>query len=396
MSSAISLETLNKKTTTDFLNSVELQEKEKSLTSKEMRYWRMMKARSGVPYLRGPVGTAKSAISETIAKKLGMHFIDLRLGSADETDLGAYPFVIKDETSGVHYVEHLANAWAIEANNKPTIIAIEEVNRTRKAVQDAALQLLNERRVGNVRLNENVFLIASGNIGDEDGTEVADLDAAANNRLFHIKHTLTLKEWKDGFANENILPDLLSFLDGNASFLTEQPKLNAAEITSAAFGTFRSWTNLNNYIVVNNLNLMNDVDILEVFDIGCAVVGVGGATKLKKYLLDRTQINLNTILTKFDEVEKAVLGLGRIQKSDLLKELHKVNIFELPEAKYQNALKFICTIDDDELAGELLVITSDADPKYLRTKHPRIVEITQTHPVLAPMFKKMRNVSLGA
>jgi hypothetical protein len=98
----------------------------------------------------------------------------------------------------------------------------------------------------------------------------------------------------------------------------------------------------------------------------------------------------------FDEVEKAVLGLGRIQKSDLLKDLHKVNIFELPEAKYQNALKFICTIDDDELAGELLVITSDADPKYLRTKHPRIVEITQTHPILAPMFKKMRNVSLGA
>jgi hypothetical protein len=230
MSSAISLESLNKKNTTDFLNSSELQEKEKSLTPKEMRYWKMMKARSGVPYLRGPVGTAKSAISETIAKKLGMHFIDLRLGSADETDLGAYPFVIKDETSGIHYVEHLANAWAIEANNKPTIIAIEEVNRTRKAVQDAALQLLNERRVGNVRLNENVFLIASGNIGDEDGTEVADLDAAANNRLFHIKHTLTLKEWKDGFATENILPDLLNFLDGNASFLTEQPKIGRAHV----------------------------------------------------------------------------------------------------------------------------------------------------------------------
>ena len=391
----VTLEQLQEKLLTDFLRSPEIKEKELSLTKLESKYWNLMKARSGVPYLRGPVGTAKSAIASTIAKKLGLGFIDLRLGSADETDLGSYPYAIKDDETGKFYVDHLGNSWAISANSRPTIIAIEELNRTRKPVQDAALQLLNERRVGNIQLNENVFMIASGNLGDEDGTEVNELDAAANNRCFHIKHHLTLDQWYEGFAKDNILPDIWSFLNSHPVVLTEKPQTNQEDITSGGFGTYRSWTNVNNFIVMNGLDLYDAHDILILHDMACSCVGVSGATKLKKWLDERRSINIQTILNNFDAVEAQVLNLNRIQKSDLLVDLRKKNIFKIKDSEWKNAVKFLCTIDDDELSGELFKLATEIEPAMLRNKPPRLIELTETHEILAPRFKKMRDISLS-
>jgi hypothetical protein len=34
----------------------------------------------------------------------------------------------------------------------------------------------------------------SGNLGDEDGTDVEEFDSALNNRLIHINHTLDVQE----------------------------------------------------------------------------------------------------------------------------------------------------------------------------------------------------------
>jgi hypothetical protein len=37
--------------------------------------------------------------------------------------------------------------------------------------------------------------MSSGNLGDEDGTDVEEFDSALNNRLIHINHTLDVQEW---------------------------------------------------------------------------------------------------------------------------------------------------------------------------------------------------------
>jgi len=390
----VTKEQLLEKLSTPLLMSEDLKDRAKTLTALERKYWNLMKARSGVPYLRGPVGTAKSAIAYTIAKKLGFGFVDLRLGSADETDLGAYPFAVKNEETGKYYVDHLGNSWALEANKRPTIIAIEELNRTRKPVQDAALQLLNERRVGNIQLNENVFMIASGNLGDEDGTEVNDLDAAANNRCFHIIHNMTLQQWYDGFAKENILQDVWDFLNTTPSVLSEKPQPNQADVTSGAFGSFRSWTNVNNFIVFNELDLYDDTDIITLFEMATSCVGISSATKLKKWLEERKNININTILANFDKVEAQVLNLNRAQKSSLLNELQLKGILKLTDREWKNAVKFLCTIDDDELSSELFKITSDIGASFVRNKPPRLVELTETHEILAPRFQKMKKIAL--
>ncbi len=375
---------------TAFLSSETLKANEKKLTPLEAKYWKLMKARSGVPYLRGPVGTAKSAIAKTIAEKLEMNFIDLRLGSADETDLGAFPKEMTD-ASGVSYVEHLSTRWAVESNKRPTIIAIEELNRTRKAVQDAALQVLNERIVGNLQLNENVFMIASGNLGEEDGTEVNEVDAATNNRLIHIKHHLKLADWIDGYAKENVLPDIVEFISNHASVVGEIPKYDTKDVLSGAFGTYRSWTNLSNFCEINEVDLYDENDILLVAEVAASIVGSSASLKFKKFLQERKAINLTMILKSFDKYENQIRQLNRVQRSSLLDELRSsVDIYKIKDSEYQNVLKFLCTIDQDELAGTLYKIGTDVPFKYIHEKNPRLREITATHPILSVTFEKMR------
>jgi MoxR-like ATPase len=115
----------------------------------------------------------------------------------DETDVGLYPSLSEIDMDG-EMVKCLISLclWAVEANKRPTIIHFEELNRASQQVRNAALQILLEREIGTAfKFNDNVLMMSSGNLGDEDGTDVEEFDSALNNRLIHINHTLDVQEW---------------------------------------------------------------------------------------------------------------------------------------------------------------------------------------------------------
>lgn len=386
-------ETLKDKLTTDFLNSSELKAKEKTLTSLELRYWRLMKSRTGVLYLRGSVGTAKSAIPISIAKKLGLGVHDLRLASKDETDLGAFPKVIGKNNNIV--VKHVGAEWAIELNSKPSILILEELNRSRKSVLDAALQILNERIVGDIKLNENVFMVASGNLGDEDGTEVNDLDAATNNRLIHVYHTLRLKDWIEGFAKESILPEIISFIESNPKSIVTKPNM-VNNVSSSAFPTFRSWTAVNNFIIVNDLSLTNDDDIMEIGTMASSTIGIEIATDFMEYLIKRKSITIKDILEDYDNREQEIISLPRVSKSKLVDDLNAMKTFWTMKnnTHFENAIKFLSILNQDEMAGALYkLFTNGMTPALIKNPSQRIIYVTREHPILSGTYKKMKSIS---
>jgi Cdc6-like AAA superfamily ATPase len=67
------------------------------LTQREEEYFRQMIPKSGVIYIKGEPGKAKTAILESIARKLNLYYIDLRLSQIDETDVGLYPDKVEGE-----------------------------------------------------------------------------------------------------------------------------------------------------------------------------------------------------------------------------------------------------------------------------------------------------------
>jgi hypothetical protein len=384
---------LKNKVLTEFLQSKELKEKEKTLTPLELKYWRLMKSRTSVLYLRGPVGTAKSAIPISIAKKLGLGCYDLRLSSKDETDLGAYPKPI--EVDGTHVIKHIGSDWALELNKRPSILILEELNRSRKPVLDAALQILNERTVGDIKLNENVFMIASGNLGDEDGTEVNELDAATNNRLIHVYHDLRFKDWVLGFANDNVIPEIINFIENNPKSIQTKPKV-VNSVIGSAFPTFRSWTAVNNFILVNELSLTKDLHIREIETMASGTIGSEMANAFADYLIRRKSLSIKDILEDFDNRETEILSLQRGDKSRLLDDLKSLKSFWNIESDthFDNAVKFLSVLDQDEMAGALYKLFSEGmTPALARNPSRRMIYVTKEHPILSITYKKMQMVS---
>jgi hypothetical protein len=216
-----------------------------TLTEKERLYFSIMRGQLGVLYIKAKPGVGKSAIAASIAEKMGLRYIDIRLSMADETDM-QFPNLTLHEDLNVHVIEHAIPQWAAISNKQPSLIHFEELNRAPLAVRNAALQILLERAIGpEFRFNENVFMMASGNLGEEDGTDVEEFDAALNNRLLPFNHDLKNSEWLE-WAEGKIHPDIRKFIEFQENNLYIPPNDNSQQ-----YATPRSWHMLSQNIVRN-------------------------------------------------------------------------------------------------------------------------------------------------
>jgi hypothetical protein len=217
-----------------------------TLTKKELRYWQAAIARKGVPFLTSRPGIGKSAIWKTIAMKMKCAYYDIRLSMADETDM-QFPNLVPSKKYDIHVIEHAVPEWGVGSNDYPAIVHFEELNRSPRQVRNAALQVLLDRAIGpKFKFNDNVFLVSSGNLGDEDNTDVDEMDAALNNRLIHIKHTLSLQEWME-WAIGNIHPDIITFHKVKEG----EYFLSSIKESENAYATPRSWEMLSEALVNN-------------------------------------------------------------------------------------------------------------------------------------------------
>lgn len=350
-----------------------------SLSEKEKKYFKIMNAKSGVLYISSPPGYAKSAIMRSIAKKMGYQYFDIRLSMIDETDVGLYPTI---ETMTINNKEHrmlshVAPKWAYMANTRPSIIHFEELNRSSLAVRNAALQILLEREIGAFfKFNNNVLMCSSGNLGDEDGTDVEEFDQALNNRLIHIEHTLSFTEWVNAYANENVCPTIIQFLNVHTGEYYKNA--NERNKKNKAYATPRSWTYLSDYIFENygeyvtktdsNDNIIIDkktgkpkqfkkfprieVWIDDIKEIGHGYIGASNASFIR-YCEDSLKININDILNRFNEIENDVKNFNRDKKSELINDLKSFKIANLTDIQRDNLIKFLQTVSNDEIVAYL-------------------------------------------
>ena len=361
-----------------------------NLSDREKKYYKMMNAKSGVLYISSPPGYAKSAIMRSVAKQMGCQYFDIRLSMVDETDVGLFPTIGEEEVNGKmqKMLSHVAPKWAYMANTKPTIIHFEELNRSTLSVRNAALQMLLEREIGAFfKFNDNVMMCASGNLGEEDGTDVEEFDQALNNRLIHIEHTLPFPEWVERYANENVCPVIVQFLKTHTEHYYKKPdERNTTNRTSKAYATPRSWTFLSDYIFENfgewvtkkDMIKENGVDVIrEVMDeytgqpklfkkfpnvrtwindikeIGHGYVGSSNV-RFIRYCEDTLKITLDDVLDRYDEIESDVKTFNRDKKSELLANMKERRIAQLKIKQIENLTKFLGTISDDEIVGYLL------------------------------------------
>jgi hypothetical protein len=334
--------------------SPEMAEKFHSLTMQEKKYFSIMWAKYGVLNITSKPGVAKSAIGRSIADKMGFRYIDIRLSMIDETDVGLYPNVTEVIVEGrsIKCLDFVVPRWAIESNNQPTIIHFEELNRASQQVRNAALQILLERQIGTeFKFNENVLMMSSGNLGDEDGTDVEEFDSALNNRLIHIPHTLRVDDWITDFAEKNCHRLITSFIKA----YPEQMYKESAEGVKA-YATPRSWTMLSEFIVSNFGDEASPKEFLPILkEVASGYLG-NTAVKFIKYCEDMLNISIQDIIDNYDGVKKDLEKYNRDKNSELLQSLKEIDILKLDNKQLANVVKFLKTIGEDELTSYLLFI----------------------------------------
>lgn len=333
--------------------SPEMQEKLSLLTPKERKYFAVMWAKYGVLNITSKPGVAKSAIGRSIADKMGFRYMDIRLSMVDETDVGLYPSVTEVDVDGnsVKCLDFVVPRWAIEANKQPTIIHFEELNRASQQVRNAALQILLEREIGTAfKFNDNVIMMSSGNLGDEDGTDVEEFDSALNNRLVHINHVLGVDEWIENFAQDNVHRLIVSYIKAHPE------QMYKTSDNAKAYASPRSWTMLSEFIVTNFGEDASPREFLPLLkEVATGYVG-NSAMKFVQYCEDMLNISIEDVINNYDKIKKDLAKYNRDKNSELIQSLKEIEITKLTEKQLKNVVKFLENVGDDEKTAYLLYI----------------------------------------
>ena len=343
--------------------SQEMRDSLSTLTARERKYFMTMWPKSGVLYITSKPGIAKSAIARTIADKMGFRYLDLRLSMADETDF-KFPF-LKDanyDGQNIKVSGYAVPEWAFESNQQPTIIHFEELNRAPQFVRNAALQILLERQIGDFKFNGTVLMMASGNLGDEDGTDVEEFDNALNNRLIHFSHTLGADEWVDNFGKDNIHSVILSYIKAYPEKLYQNPTEN-----TKAYATPRSWTFLSEFIIKNFGKDASPREFLPyVQEVAHGYIG-NSAQRFLQYCQEMVNITIQDIIDRYDKIEKELDKYNRDKNSELINSLKEHDIKKMSDKQLANVTKFLNRVGHDELTAYLLHILDNvpdvSDPK---------------------------------
>ena len=323
------------------------------LTEKERKYFAVMWAKYGVLNITSKPGVAKSAIGKSIADKMNFRYMDIRLSMVDETDVGLYPSINEIEVDGkmVKCLDFVVPRWAVEANKQPTIIHFEELNRASQQVRNAALQILLERQIGtDFKFNDSVLMMSSGNLGDEDGTDVEEFDAALNNRLVHINHTLSPDEWIRDFAMENCHKLITSFIKAHPEQMYKSSE------NTKAYATPRSWTMMSKFITENFGQDASPRDFLPLLkEVASGYLG-NSAVKFVQYCEDMLNISINDVINNYDGIKKDLEKYNRDKNSELIQSLKEIDITKLNKKQLDNVVKFLNNVGDDEKTAYLLYI----------------------------------------
>ena len=354
------------------------------------KYERIIKAQQSVLFLQGTPGGGKTAIPEFIAKAMNdWNYVDLRLAQRDSSEVIGVPMTYALLKNGkeipekmlapllasssislddivTYFMQYVPPKWAVNANlsDKPTLVSAEELNRAPLEVRNAFLQIMLERRVGeDFQLKDNIYFVATGNLGEEDDCEVEELDRALLGRLYVVKHNLSVDEWIKYFAKDNVNPMIVSFIKAYPEyaykvFQTDGGKDSSSSATMDAYCSYRSFTFLSNFIGKEEKNFSKMISDIEEF--GKGFIGLA-YRKLVQFIQETQRITIQDVLNRYQDIKEIIKQRPRDINNELLTNLQKVDYSKLKVNQMNNIIEFLKTVEADLRISYFHYIYNDSE-----------------------------------
>jgi len=226
-------------------------------------------------YFHGASGIGKS---EGIAQCAADHdavLIDIRVSQYESVDFRGIPDIQAGTT-----VWNMPATLPFKGNakfqlcdpDKPIFLFFDEVNQGDPSVLSVMYQLINDRRVGEHELMDNVIMICAGNRGQDRGT-TNKFPAPLANRMTHAELIPDIKSWTAWASKAGVSPTLIGFLNFRSELLHTFDPAKAETV----FATPRTWNFVNDDFL--DTDMPDDVRIASI----AGSVGEGPATELQGF-----------------------------------------------------------------------------------------------------------------
>jgi hypothetical protein len=299
------------------------------------------------PFIWGKPGIGKSQSVKQIADEYGIDFIDLRLSQLESADVRGLPF--PDMENGISKwlpPEFLPFDDVKKFKGTSGILLLDEFNRARPDVLQAAFQLVLDRQVGMHKILDSWFIVAAGNLGEEDKTDVIEMDSALKNRFIHMNIDIDLDSWIEWANKAGINADIVNFIQNKPQYLYW-----VAKEEDNIFVTPRSWEKFSKILEQNNS--VNPAEITSL--LGPDIISSVAAFFIK-YLESKEIVSGVDIITKYTKnksIQAKVKAMQRDQiyalNNDVVDAIIKLSKEELNNNIIENVHVFITTVLEKDI-----------------------------------------------
>jgi len=231
------------------------------------------------PAIWGPPGIGKSSLGREVAEELGA-----RLYVLDAPLLQPFDYAVAVPDHNTRSVQLYPTGFLPQKG--PAVVLVEDLPHAKPYQMVPLMQIVLDRRIGNLYFEDNVYFIVTGN-REEDLAGVNPLPSPLLNRLVHINMDVDVEEWIKWAITAGIHADLIGFLRVYPQHLLHTPEENVK-----AWPTPRSWHMLSDILKQSD----GDLDTFRLICSGC--IGSSVTSLLMAWLKYLKEIDPRLIVEK--------------------------------------------------------------------------------------------------
>ena len=183
----------------------------------------------------GPPGVGKSTIVKSLAREMGVGFVDVRLAQMESIDIRGLPVPDKE----AHCVQWLPSSIFPRDNSKGGIIFLDELSAAPKDVQVASYELILDRQLGGgdiYKVPGTWVIVAAGNRSCDRAVSTT-MSSALANRMLHLEVEANAEDWVAWAVTHDIYPSVIGFIQFKPKLLLDVEDQNLER----GFPTPRAW-----------------------------------------------------------------------------------------------------------------------------------------------------------
>lgn len=275
-------------------------------------------------HLIGKHGIGKSSIVYQYAKQHGYEVVEIRVGQmADAGDLIGLQQFIKLMKEGatkeeaIEATKHILPEWFMKATvpGAKVIIFIDELNRGHKDLLQAIFELVYDRSLKGVKINDESFIVSASNPPTGDYSTLDFKDAAFQDRFVHVKLEPTVEEFVKYIRAKAPKSSVGDYISETPKMLENQDLENFS-ISDFVKPSRRSWDRIT---VLEAVGVPEDIE-LELF---MGIVGEHAALNYRTFRATNFKsLKADIVLNDYKKARKDVLKAIEKNQKDLLGTLN--------------------------------------------------------------------------